>query len=825
MIVKVLEMLSLMKSGAEPPSAPRPPEKPLSQKLRKSKNLSINLKNSNGQPDYLNATEDTRSESKGPSPPAPNAPILRRTVHAKLGADAQARGNLQAQMRSSVGAEKTSLPKQVEKSGFLGNSVGQPFHTPMHQMQHLYGQNTYFPSSPGYLGPLGFGSNAGDVNPFYQMHGLRKMEPQLRRSDNAGLLPKPHQFCTEHQTVANMVCLTDLKVICSNCALFGVHKGHDYCKFEHFRENCARKAKALRAEMEKTEFKWYVQEGGREGDAIKLRVADKKKELFGEVDEAVDAALRRIEERREELKKEIGGKFRRFERIIDLRVSHHQDISAKVALFAQRLETCEAKLETGDLDFKAMFEVFFAKGPKNAFDELEKIGQEIEIEKSTNSTFVEKELARYKVEFEQAALGAFLKNQFVRLSCEIDSVRESLRNVTSLGNSYDRNFYGATPEQQKQRVMRVIKFDKDGSFEAKLAQDIAASKDIELMGSHFGSKVFSNINMSEFLKKNGPEQAPHGEPVYCGQEASFSKTERKREKKASGLEAGFSEKKEQGTRKIREEEIDRINNSSLTAPPVDEQEPPCKMMSFLEEENLLSASPPKSSRASPKKKPRITFEKEVPSSNSDLFNSAKKERPAPPEAPSDIGQFEQTESIIALLKRRNDSKKQLQTPKNAFFPENPGVLAELSLNRARGKSLASNAQLRSKVYDAPEGEQLNLYRRARGDSQFEGKRVKKTSQANFLGLESSENLYTDKAKKAAGRGRRMRRKATLSSSAVETQMRDAKKGGSKRKGDLRRRRGASKSKSINGMTSLLKYNKKSLRIKTDTSMLDKRWSD
>ena len=66
-----------------------------------------------------------------------------------------------------------------------------------------------------------------------------KNKSQILPAETGGLGVTPsNQFCTEHQTVANMVCLTDHKVICSNCALFGIHKGHDYCKFDDFKEKC-----------------------------------------------------------------------------------------------------------------------------------------------------------------------------------------------------------------------------------------------------------------------------------------------------------------------------------------------------------------------------------------------------------------------------------------------------------------------------------------------------------------------------------------------------------------------------------------------------------
>ena len=36
------------------------------------------------------------------------------------------------------------------------------------------------------------------------------------------------ELCGYHQKPLDIVCIRDLTLICSNCALFGVHKGHDF---------------------------------------------------------------------------------------------------------------------------------------------------------------------------------------------------------------------------------------------------------------------------------------------------------------------------------------------------------------------------------------------------------------------------------------------------------------------------------------------------------------------------------------------------------------------------------------------------------------------
>ena len=39
----------------------------------------------------------------------------------------------------------------------------------------------------------------------------------------------------DHKKVAELICLTDKKTICSECVLFGLHKNHNYVKPENFK--------------------------------------------------------------------------------------------------------------------------------------------------------------------------------------------------------------------------------------------------------------------------------------------------------------------------------------------------------------------------------------------------------------------------------------------------------------------------------------------------------------------------------------------------------------------------------------------------------------
>ena len=52
-----------------------------------------------------------------------------------------------------------------------------------------------------------------------------KPTPGQKEEPTAGL--SEEDMCPEHQRKLEIICISDRSRICSNCALFGAHKGHD----------------------------------------------------------------------------------------------------------------------------------------------------------------------------------------------------------------------------------------------------------------------------------------------------------------------------------------------------------------------------------------------------------------------------------------------------------------------------------------------------------------------------------------------------------------------------------------------------------------------
>lgn len=61
-------------------------------------------------------------------------------------------------------------------------------------------------------------------------------------------------YCIDHQKIADLVCLTDKKEICTDCVLFGEHREHKYEKVLHFKnvvQEKVQEAISLKIDLEK----------------------------------------------------------------------------------------------------------------------------------------------------------------------------------------------------------------------------------------------------------------------------------------------------------------------------------------------------------------------------------------------------------------------------------------------------------------------------------------------------------------------------------------------------------------------------------------------
>ncbi len=56
---------------------------------------------------------------------------------------------------------------------------------------------------------------------------------------------KNEDYCEEHHQKLKLICISDQKLICSDCVIFGDHKDHDFKNFSQFRKDVKSKLESI----------------------------------------------------------------------------------------------------------------------------------------------------------------------------------------------------------------------------------------------------------------------------------------------------------------------------------------------------------------------------------------------------------------------------------------------------------------------------------------------------------------------------------------------------------------------------------------------------
>lgn len=218
------------------------------------------------------------------------------------------------------------------------------------------------------------GQSQNQTNPLIKMNNIS--QPYMNMLNQPYETQNRH-ICLEHQAIADLICHTDQKIICSNCALFGVHKGHNYVKFEDFRNDCRGKIQALKSEFEKMKFRRFLREGDKEAQFMREKIKDKKQLLFSEIDTASAEMIKKIKERGSRVKELIEKNFERFGEVVDEWSTVQMKIKDKAGNLEHRLLKLSKAVMSQNTDFQFLLENLyndanFGDSPKKEIEDLTK---------------------------------------------------------------------------------------------------------------------------------------------------------------------------------------------------------------------------------------------------------------------------------------------------------------------------------------------------------------------------------------------------------------------------------------------------------------------
>lgn len=136
--------------------------------------------------------------------------------------------------------------------------------------------------------------------------------------DRIDAKPKEEKFssinyCNDHSKVRELICLTDRKVICTDCVLFGVHKNHQYIRMDDFKKEVKAKLVTLENKTESIKYKGFLNNSDKQVDILREKIQHKKHQLMNMIKDSINAMIEEVKLKEKEMEETLESKFNKFD--------------------------------------------------------------------------------------------------------------------------------------------------------------------------------------------------------------------------------------------------------------------------------------------------------------------------------------------------------------------------------------------------------------------------------------------------------------------------------------------------------------------------------
>ena len=142
-----------------------------------------------------------------------------------------------------------------------------------------------------------------------------------------------------------MICLTDYKIVCTDCIIFGIHKNHQYSKVEDFQKEVKIKASTLENKIETFKYRHFLNDNEEQIEVLREKVKGKKEKLKSRIKENVESLIEEIKQKQKGLEEKLEMKFNKFDKAIYVISESSAKLKEKEALRLERERELEDKLQ------------------------------------------------------------------------------------------------------------------------------------------------------------------------------------------------------------------------------------------------------------------------------------------------------------------------------------------------------------------------------------------------------------------------------------------------------------------------------------------------
>lgn len=275
--------------------------------------------------------------------------------------------------------------------------------------------------------------------------------PMPRSNEDAGL-----HYCNDHSKVSDLVCISDKKVICTDCALFGAHKTHAFMKMDDFKRELKSKLMSLESQAEAVRLKPLIADSERELANLRGKVESHKNRMRRDIRSYVDAVVDKLQSHAANLERMILSKFTKFDCGLTVIDSTAADIRERYQLVERTVSKVRSQVKCREYDYVFLMNSLYAE-KDSTFSKLKEIGNELAELEATTRDIIDDELNKYAmaddVESAVNAVVECIEMQYCDKICS--GVADEL--PSDLGDEIEENESNLVTPQKPSPVLKELK--------------------------------------------------------------------------------------------------------------------------------------------------------------------------------------------------------------------------------------------------------------------------------------------------------------------------------------------------------------------------------
>lgn len=165
-------------------------------------------------------------------------------------------------------------------------------------------------------------------------------------------------FCKSHRKSTDLVCLTDNRVICADCVLFGEHKNHEYKRDSEFLREAKGKIENLQAELGAARQSLFWNQGPKKLSELREKLKNKQDELNSRISEHFDHLYSKLKELEKSMQDELTFKIKDLGTKVNTFETQMNKITEKESSITSKLSSLSEKVNSRVPDYEKLIEAF-----------------------------------------------------------------------------------------------------------------------------------------------------------------------------------------------------------------------------------------------------------------------------------------------------------------------------------------------------------------------------------------------------------------------------------------------------------------------------------